>query len=124
MLVFEWVRNKRILGKSEIASFAIDGRPCALPISVDEYIGGLSDFTGEIGADISLNQLTISIIPCLRVGRLALPLASKRDIAGVSQIHQADIVIANFIAQVNITNRYGKKLEAVNTNLRKVLLLL
>ena len=36
------------------------------------------------------------------------------------QVWQCDQVISQFITQINIGNRFGKKLEAVNQNTRKV----
>ncbi len=89
-LTLEWAETKRVMTKAELA-----------PINSGEYVGALSDFTGEIG-------------------RIAVMQASKRDIESVREIHQVDVVIATAISQVNGGNRYGKKLEAINTNTRKV----
>ncbi|RYH28316.1 hypothetical protein EON65_12700 [archaeon] len=91
MLLFHWVSSKTIIsrGALEIASIA-------------EYIGGLSDFTGEIG-------------------RIAVLRAAHRDLCMVQEILQADMVVQNFIAKANVSaNRYAKKLEAVQVNLKKV----
>lgn len=91
VLLFHWVSSKTIVsrGALEIANIA-------------EYIGGLSDFTGEIG-------------------RIAVLRASQRDLDTVREILQADMVVQSFIAKANISaNRYGKKLDAVQVNLKKV----
>eukprot|EP01034_Spumella_vulgaris_P025994 gene25994-32511_t len=89
-LTLEWAESKRVMTKAELA-----------PINSTEYVGALSDFTGEIG-------------------RIAVMQASKRDLESVREIHQVDVVIATAISQVNGGNRYGKKLEAINTNTKKV----
>lgn len=90
MMLLHWVQHHTIPSKSELGL-----------VNDAEYIGGLSDFTGEIG-------------------RIAVMQAAKRDLDSVREIQQADIVVADFISQLNIGNRFGKKLDAVNTNLRKV----
>ena len=46
--------------------------------------------------------------------------AAQRDLESVLAIQQVDIVVADFISHLNLGNKYSKKLEAVNTNLRKV----
>lgn len=89
-MLLHWVQHHTIPSKNELGL-----------VNDSEYIGGLSDFTGEIG-------------------RIAVMQAAKRDLDGVREIQQADIVVADFISQLNIANRFGKKLEAVNMNLRKV----
>lgn len=75
----------------------------SLPITLNshEYIGALSDFTGEIG-------------------RMAVAFATKRDKAAVLEILQADLIINTFIYDMNFTNKFFKKSEAVMTNLKKV----
>lgn len=71
-----------------------------LPTS-QEYIGGLSDFTGELG-------------------RIAVMLAAQRQLAMVKETLEIDYMIADFISKLNVTNRYGKKLEAVYMNAKKL----
>jgi predicted translin family RNA/ssDNA-binding protein len=96
----EWAEGKLLLHWT--AHTTIPSRQALGLASSAEYIGGLSDFTGEIG-------------------RVAVALAARRDLPGVRQIQQAAMVIEQFIAAANVnTNRYSKKLEAVQTNLRKV----
>ncbi len=89
-LTLEWAENKRVMSLAELA-----------PCNSQEYIGALSDFTGEIG-------------------RLAVVAASKRDLEAVREIQQVDAVLSAAVGQVNTGNKYGKKLEAMNTNQRKV----
>lgn len=72
-----------------------------LNITTLEYIGGLSDFTGEIG-------------------RIAVALASKRELDQVKEILQVDQIVNDFISRLNMNNRFGKKLDAVVTNKRKL----
>jgi len=100
LLLLEWVQSKHIMSKSQILSYNVENG-FAFVLNNAEYIGALSDFTGEIG-------------------RLAVAQASKRNLEAVQEIHQADLVVSNFITLLNVTNQFGKKLEAVNTNLRKV----
>lgn len=69
-------------------------------VQAAEYIGGLSDLTGELG-------------------RLAVMLAAKRDLPAVQTLLEVDAIIYAFIARLNNGNRFGKKLEAVQTNMRK-----
>jgi len=63
----------------------------------------------------------IKLVLRIFVGRLAVAQASKRNLEAVQEIHQADLVVSSFITILNVTNQFGKKLEAVNTNLRKVM---
>lgn len=89
-LLLQWLSTRSLPSRS------------TLNISAAEYIGGLSDFTGEIG-------------------RIAVALAARRDLPGVREIQQADMAVAHFIAAANVGGgKYTKKLEAVQTNLRKV----
>ena len=70
-------------------------------LSSAEYVGALSDFTGEIG-------------------RLGVAAASKRDISSVYSILQADISVATGLMQLDVGGRFNKKTEAVLTNLKKM----
>lgn len=88
-LTLAWVEHKRILSPEELGL-----------VNSAEYVGALSDFTGEIG-------------------RLAVMHAGKRDFTAVREIYQADLVLANAISRLS-GNRFAKKLEMVQTNLRKV----
>jgi predicted translin family RNA/ssDNA-binding protein len=90
MLLLHWVLGKRIVSKSELEI-----------VNTNEYIGALSDFTGEIG-------------------RLAVAHASKRNVDAVFEIQQAQSIIYNAIARVNFGGRFSKKLDAVLLNLKKV----
>jgi predicted translin family RNA/ssDNA-binding protein len=91
VLFLEWTRNQRILTKSELGSFVTNG----------EYIGALSDFTGEIG-------------------RMAVYFASQRNIDAVHQILQADLILSSYLSQFNTSGAYTKKLNAVIMNYKKV----
>lgn len=88
-ITLEWVLHKRIMSREELQL-----------VNSTEYIGALSDFTGEIG-------------------RLAVMFAGKRDFEAVREIYQADLVLANAVTRLS-GNRFPKKLEMINTNLRKV----
>lgn len=89
-LTLAWVEHKRILSPEELK----------IAVNSAEYVGALSDFTGEIG-------------------RLAVMHAGKRDFAAVREIYQADLVLANALSRLS-GNRFAKKVEMVHTNLRKV----
>ena len=70
-------------------------------ISSHEYIGALSDFTGEIG-------------------RFAVASAVKRDIEEVRCILQADVAVAGSFMILNTTGKYTQKANAVMTNMKKI----
>ncbi|KAJ1432307.1 hypothetical protein B484DRAFT_395030, partial [Ochromonadaceae sp. CCMP2298] len=89
-LTLEWVRSKTVLSKEEMGL-----------INSAEYVGALADFTGEIG-------------------RLAVMHAGKREFALVREIYQVDLVLTAAVTRLNTGNRFNKKLEMMNTNLRKV----
>ncbi len=90
VILLHWIEYHTIPGMFEVCI-----------VNEGEYIGGLSDFTGEIG-------------------RIAVIQAAKRELESVKEIQQVLNVVANFISQVNVGNRFNKKLDAVYTNLRKV----
>ena len=91
-LTLEWKANKRIMTKQEMGC-----------INTHEYIGALSDFTGEIG-------------------RLAVASASMRDLDAVRDVMQADVAISAGIMQLVGAGggKYSKKSDAISTNLKKV----
>ena len=70
-------------------------------VSSHEYIGALSDFTGEIG-------------------RIAVASASKRDLAAVRCVLQVDVAIAGAITLLNTSGKYTQKAAAVMTNMKKI----
>ncbi len=84
------MKNRRILGRSEIGL-----------ISAVEYVGALSDFTGEIG-------------------RLGVAAASKRDIEEILKIKSAMVCIMTGLLQIDCGSRFNKKIEATVTNLKKI----
>lgn len=70
-------------------------------INSTEYVGALSDFTGEIG-------------------RLGVAAASRRDVDAVYAILQAIVSVATGLMQLDTGGRFNKKTEAVLTNLKKM----
>jgi predicted translin family RNA/ssDNA-binding protein len=90
VLFLEWVKNKRIMGMTEMGL-----------INSTEYVGALSDFTGEIG-------------------RLGVAAASRRDVAAVRAILQAIVAVAKGLMQLDTAGRFNKKTDAVLTNLKKM----
>lgn len=90
MLTLHWAEKKEILSMAELGL-----------VDASEYLGALSDFTGEIG-------------------RMAVTAASARRTEEVATILQADIVIYHALLKSNSSGRFNKKCEAVATNLKKV----
>ncbi len=90
LLLLNWVENKSILNINELEI-----------VNYDEYVGALSDFTGE-------------------VGRLAVSLASSRDINSVKHILEADYAVSYFVSRVNLFGKYTKKFDAISTNTKKI----
>ena len=89
-LTLAWVERRCILTRAELPF-----------VSLSEYVGALSDFTGEIG-------------------RLAVAAASRRDLEAVRAVLQADVAIFAGLMQVNVSGKFGKKVDAVAQNLRKL----
>ena len=89
-MLIHWIEFKEILLKSKL-----------LFVNSVEYVGALSDFTGE-------------------VGRLAVIQAANRDIEGVEAILQVDLIISLYLHQFSVLGGLSKKVLAVNTNLKKV----
>lgn len=92
-MLLSWVKENRIATMAEMEI-----------LNSDEYIGALSDFTGEIG-------------------RLAVNLAAKRDKAAVHELLQADMAISSAMGQLEAQaggNKYSKKAKAVMWNQKKV----
>jgi hypothetical protein len=54
------------------------------------------------------------------IGRMAVTAASKRDIQSVYEIFQADLVISAFVLPLNVNNKYGKKYDAIQVNMKKI----
>lgn len=90
VLTLEWIKRKRIVSKAELGI-----------VNSFEYVGALSDFTGEIG-------------------RIAVAEASKREVAVVKEILECDVAISAAIMTLNIGGKYTKKADAVSINLKKV----
>src|SRR5690554_4372813 len=79
LLLVHWMKEKRVLRKAEIGI-----------VNTHEFIGALSDFTGEIG-------------------RVAVAKASMRDMETVVQVHETDVVVASAIMQIDVGGRFHKK---------------
>jgi predicted translin family RNA/ssDNA-binding protein len=89
-LLLEWVRSKRIVSQEELGL-----------VDSTEYIGALSDFTGEIG-------------------RCGVAAASKRDVNEVYSILQTMISVSIALTQLDCGGRFLKKTDAVQMNLKKM----
>ena len=89
-MTLEWVLNQRVMTLEDMKI-----------VSSHEYIGALSDFTGEIG-------------------RIAVASASRRDLAAVRCVLQVDVAIAGAITLLNTSGKYTQKAAAVMTNMKKI----
>eukprot|EP01063_Lacrimia_lanifica_P022326 TRINITY_DN29968_c0_g1_i1.p1 TRINITY_DN29968_c0_g1~~TRINITY_DN29968_c0_g1_i1.p1 ORF type:complete len:451 (+),score=224.42 TRINITY_DN29968_c0_g1_i1:30-1382(+) len=76
--------------------------PSVIPLmTLDEYLGGLIDFTGE-------------------VGRYAVKCATKRDVAEVHKCFAVTLAVTEQVTMLPTDGRLGKKLDALRTNTRKI----
>jgi hypothetical protein len=89
VLTLAWVQSKTVLSKEQVRF-----------LNSAEYVGALSDFTGEIG-------------------RLAVTAAGKRDFEAVQEVYQVDLVVCDALSRMS-GNRFAKKVEMVQGNTRKV----
>ena len=92
-MLLSWIKENRIITMAEMGI-----------LNSDEYVGALSDFTGEIG-------------------RLAVNLAAKRDKTAVHELLQVDMAISSAMGQLEAQaggNKYSKKAKAVMWNQKKV----
>lgn len=90
-MLLQWVKNQRIPSLAELEV-----------LNSTEYLGGLSDLTGE-------------------VGRMAVALGTKRDLERVQQIRELCMVAVQFIGQAQHTfGRPNSKLTAALANLKKI----
>lgn len=92
-MLLDWCREKTVPAMADLPH----------QLTAWEYLGGLSDFTGELG-------------------RLAVRLAANKDFAAVQEIAEADALIYEYMAKTNNSAvlNLDKKLDAVQSNLRKV----
>ena len=95
VMTVHWVEQKEILTKAGMLTCF------GLAITSHEFIGALSDFTGELG-------------------RIAVAAATARELVTVKEIHMAVIVVSAVMVAVNIGGKYNKKAEAVAGTLRKL----
>ena len=91
-LTHEWVVNKRVMQMGEMSEMAIQGT---------DYVGALSDFTGEV---------------C----RLAVSAASQRDLSAVREVMDCVLVIEAGMMQLNLSGKFAKKMDAVAGTQKKL----
>jgi len=91
-MTLHWVEQGQILSSESMKH---------MDIRTYEYIGALSDFTGEIG-------------------RLAVVAAGNRDMTTVRNILNCIIVISAGMMQINVSGKFNKKMEAVTGTLKKL----
>lgn len=91
-LLLAWVTDRRIESLLDLE-----------PVNTVEYLGALSDFTGEIG-------------------RLAVIRATSRDMLYVRQVLETDVAVSAALLSVHgqVGGQFFRKVEAVTTNLKKV----
>lgn len=95
VLTCHWVKHSAILTKTAVCE------NLTVEINTHEYIGALSDFTGEIA-------------------RVAVKLATNREMEGVKAIHMALVIVSEAMMQLNMGGKYTKKLDAVVMSTKKV----
>eukprot|EP00299_Pterocystis_sp_00344_P010323 c4582_g1_i1.p1 GENE.c4582_g1_i1~~c4582_g1_i1.p1 ORF type:complete len:444 (-),score=121.33 c4582_g1_i1:863-2194(-) len=85
-----WLSERRLVPKSAVPF-----------VNADEYIGALSDFTGELG-------------------RFAVASATQRDISTVKQCLETDAMIAFQLSQLPLSAKLNKKIEPVRQAVLKL----
>jgi len=95
VLTCHWVEHSAILTKKAVCE------NLTIEINTQEYVGALSDFTGEIG-------------------RVAVKLASKRDMEGVKSIHMALVIVLAAMMQLNAGGKLKGKADAVAFSTKKL----
>jgi hypothetical protein len=88
-----WLENRTISG--------LDGDAFHGLIDSHDYIGGLADFTGE-------------------VGRFAVAAAAKRDTVAVRESLAADLSVQDALMRLGLPGKLGKKEEMLRTNVKKL----
>lgn len=97
-LLYHWMDAKVILDRKSL------NEGIGQELSCSEYVGALSDLTGE-------------------TGRMAVVLAAKRDINQVKEIFQANSLIVMGLESIE-SNKFGNKFKAAVINMEKIDLLL
>ena len=92
-----WLAEARVIGKDELGSDHMLG----IELTPHEYVGALSDFTGELG-------------------RLAVKKASARQLEGVRQIQEVIGAVVQSMLVQGLSEKFGQKFKAMANNLQKV----
>lgn len=96
LLLQEWLINKQILTRQLIENELNQS------ITISEYIGGLSDLTGELG-------------------RLAVFYGTSRDISSLLSIHQVCNLILHGLQDITLsTGKYNQKTTTTRQNVIKI----
>lgn len=94
----EWLQSQKILSLKDI-------RRDIPEMTLDEYLGGLGDFTGE-------------------VGRFAVAAATRRDKAMVKKAKNVVMTVTKILLHINmngkVPSRMSKKISALRNNLKKL----
>lgn len=90
ILLLHWAKYKSIARRQQVGL-----------VDSTEYIGALSDFSGEIG-------------------RLGVAAAASRKQEEVDAVLAAATEVVNALVQLDVSNRFAKKTEAAIANLKKI----
>ncbi|CAE7621535.1 unnamed protein product [Symbiodinium microadriaticum] len=91
-----WLADARVIGMSELGSDML-----GIDLTAHEYVGALSDFTGEMG-------------------RLAVKRASARHLEGVLEVREVIAAIVRAMSVLSLGEKFAQKFMAMTTNLQKV----
>jgi predicted translin family RNA/ssDNA-binding protein len=91
------MRDKQLLSRDKLGNSGTLG----IELTPYEYVGALSDFTGELG-------------------RVAVNMASKRAMEGVLEVQEVVTGIVRAMSVNSLGEKFGQKFKAMNMNLQKI----
>ena len=96
-LFMKWLEAKGVSGAPLVAAQVSLG----LPLTDEEYLGGVYDLTGE-------------------VGRVAVIAATARDTASVQRVFETDVAVVEAVAALHLPPKLAKKMGPLEGCVRKV----
>jgi len=96
-LFMKWLEAK----KDPSAPLVASQHALGLPLSDEEYLGGVCDLTGE-------------------VGRVAVAAATARDLGTVRRVFETDVAVMEAVSGLNLPPKLAKKIGPLETCVRKV----
>ena len=96
-LFMKWLEAK----KDPSAPLVASQQALGLPLSDEEYLGGVCDLTGE-------------------VGRVAVAAATARDLATVRRVFETDVAVMEAVSGLNLPPKLAKKVGPLEMCVRKV----